>query len=103
VSGFSPPTGSRRSGSRHLGAVSAISRGSGSTWRPHSRHQPTSRTPAAAGVAERHRLTAVKLHPLRRRLPATDGASRACNGAAVPDGGCGGLSLAKIAFSLQRR
>jgi len=51
------------------------------------------------GVAERHGWPAVGLYPRRRRLPAADGASRVCNGGADPDGGCGGLSFARIAFN----
>jgi len=39
------------------------------------------------------------LHHRRRRLPAADGASRPCIGGDDPDGGCGGLSFARIAFN----
>ena len=55
------------------------------------------------GVAQRHRRPAIRLHPLRRRLPAEDGASRPCNGGDDPVGGCGGLSFARIAFNGPRR
>jgi hypothetical protein len=51
------------------------------------------------GVAERHWGSAIGLHPRRRRLPAVDGASRADSGGDDPDGGCGGSSFVRIAFS----
>jgi class 3 adenylate cyclase len=46
------------------------------------------------GVAECHRRAAIRLHHRRRRLPAVDGASRACNGGADPDGGAAASSAA---------